>query len=237
MNAINKILRPIKNSILMLLGRALVAAIDDSNKTQLLQLKLLADEVATGVERFEEYGLSSYPLVDAQALAGFIGGNRHQGIVICVHDRRYRPDDLSSGDVVLYSYQDKAGAHRIHLKPSGVISIDCASLDENVSGAHTLDAASSTENVSGTKSITGTTLDLNGTTVTVDGTTITLTGTTIVLNGTCTIGGAGGTGKTVATSDLQNIFNNHVHTDPQGGNTGAPTTTLGAGNFTSSKAN
>jgi len=229
MNAISKILQPIKNSIMMLLGRALVAAIDDSNKTQLLQLKLLAGEVATGVERFEDYGLSSYPLVDAQALAGFIGGNRHQGIVICVHDRRYRPSYLSSGEVALYSYEDKTGSHRIHLKSGQIIQIKATTLDEDVSGAHTLDAASSTESISGTKTITGTAVNINGPTV--------ILGATIVLNGAVTIGGAAGSGKTIATSDLKNIFNNHVHTDPQGGNTGAPTTTLADSNFTNSKAN
>jgi len=230
MNALNKILRPIKNSIMMLLGRALVAAINDSNQTQLLQLKLLADEVATDVERFEEYGLSSYPLVDAQALAGFIGGNRHQGIVICVHDRRYRPDDLLSGDVVLYSYQDKTSPHRIHLKPSGEIEVNGTLLDENVDD-HTLDATTSTETLSASKYVQANNVTNTGTTI------INLIAPTIVLNGTVTVGGASGTGKAVATIDLKDLFNNHVHTDPQGGNTGAPTTLLTNSNFSASKVN
>lgn len=117
MSALDRILAPIKRKIFLLFGRAIVSYINDSEQTQKVQLKLLADEVATDVERFEEYGFSSYPLTDSQAIAAFINGNRDHGIVICVHDRRYRPQDLSEGDVAIYTSQDKTSSdHRIHLK-------------------------------------------------------------------------------------------------------------------------
>ena len=227
MSSLSKILRPIKNRIMMLLGRALVSAINDSNQTQLLQLKLLADEVATDVERFEDYGLASYPLVDAQALACFINGNRHHGVVICVHDRRYRPSYLSSGEVAIYTNNDKNGdGHRIHLQSDGNINMKGADLDGDFTGSLDLRMqGASREECSGTMQKIGNIIVIQG--------------TVVAISGSVTLGGAVGTGKQLATEDIISIFNNHVHSGIQAGgsDSGVPTTTMSTAQFSTTKAN
>jgi phage baseplate assembly protein V len=86
----------------MMVSRAVVKIVDDSLKMQSVQIALLADELKDGVERFQQYGLTSHPKTGAEGIALFLGGNRDHGIVICVDDRRYRLKDLEAGEVALY---------------------------------------------------------------------------------------------------------------------------------------
>lgn len=103
-----------------MVGRAVLSAVDNSETTQKVQVVALYDETITGIERFQEYGFETRPEKDAEVLVVFINGNRDQGIAACVHDRRYRPQDLAPGDVALYTSEDGGtGDHRIHLKKSG----------------------------------------------------------------------------------------------------------------------
>lgn len=123
---VKRMLAPIRRKLFLLLGRALLAAVDNSEGTQKLQLTLLKDETITGVERFQEYGLETYPKDGAEALAVFLRGNRNQGIVLCVHDRRYRPTYLNEGEVCMYTDEDEPGAtqrHRVHLLNNREIEI------------------------------------------------------------------------------------------------------------------
>ena len=61
MNNLRRLLAPIERRIFLMLGRALLTAINNSEKTQKLQMTVLADETVTGVERFQDYGFESYP--------------------------------------------------------------------------------------------------------------------------------------------------------------------------------
>lgn len=86
-----------------MISRGVVKVVNDSLKCQGLQVALLSDELQDDVERFQEYGFTSTPFTDAEALFLSVGGNRAHGIVVCVTDRRYRPKDLNAGDVCLYT--------------------------------------------------------------------------------------------------------------------------------------
>lgn len=99
-----RLIDPIKRKIFLLIGRAILTAIDNSGKTMKVQLTALKDETISDVERFEEFGLASYPKLnsEAEAVVAFINGNRDHGIVLCIHDRSLRPADLAEGDVCLY---------------------------------------------------------------------------------------------------------------------------------------
>lgn len=107
--------------ILMMLARGIVRLVDDNRGTQRLQLSLLADEVKSNVEKLEPYGFTSFPLIGAETLTAFIGGNRDHAVALMAHDRRYRPRNGQPGDVVLYHHSDDPEAsaenarHRITL--------------------------------------------------------------------------------------------------------------------------
>jgi phage baseplate assembly protein V len=110
----------IKRKIFLLLGRALLTAVNNSGKIQKIQVQALKDETITDIERFQEYGLETYPKKgSAEAAVVFLNGNREHGIALCVQDREYRPTDLIEGEVMLYHLD---GNTKIYIK-EGLIEI------------------------------------------------------------------------------------------------------------------
>lgn len=120
MKELYRLIDSVKRKIFLLIGRAILTAIDNSGKTMTVQVTGLKDETITGIERFQEYGFESYPKVgSAEAVIGFINGNREHGIVLCVHDREYRPTDLVEGESRVYHYDKKT---RVSCK-SGLVEL------------------------------------------------------------------------------------------------------------------
>lgn len=124
LNDFRRLIEPLKRRIFLLLGRAILTAIDNAGNTQKMQITVLSNETISDVERFQEYGLETYPFTDAEPLAVFLNGNRDHGIVLCVHDRRYRPKDLVEGEAALYTDEDQlTGGCRVHLKRGQIIDV------------------------------------------------------------------------------------------------------------------
>ena len=114
-----------KNGIANFLARGVVAMGNSASKLQSLQLRLLAGEVKDNVEHLEPYGFTACPLAGAEALAGFIGGGRSQGVVIVVADRRFRLQGLKPGEVALYTDEGDF----IHFKRDRIIDIETVTLN------------------------------------------------------------------------------------------------------------
>lgn len=111
-----RLLAPLARRIRLAAVRAVVTLINDATRMQGVQVKLLADEVADQVERFQNYGLTSVPHAGAEGIYLSLNGSRDHGVVICVDDRRYRLTGLADGEVALY---DDIG-QRVHLKRNGI---------------------------------------------------------------------------------------------------------------------
>lgn len=94
---------PLAKRIRLMVSRGVVKLVNDSLKCQGLQVQLLADELRSGVERFEDYGFTSHPYENAEVLYLSVGGNRSHGVAVRVFDRRYRPTDMDEGDVCLFT--------------------------------------------------------------------------------------------------------------------------------------
>lgn len=117
MAALHQAMGDIKRRVMVTVGRGVLAAIDDAKKAQEVQIQLLADEVADGVERYQNYGFSSVPFPGAEAVMVCVGGLRSHGIVIAVEDRRYRFTGGQPGEVVMYDDQGQV----VHLTRSGIV--------------------------------------------------------------------------------------------------------------------
>lgn len=102
LSQIQRMLLPIKRKISLLLQKALVQSVTDSKNIQLVKVKLGSDDIKDMVERLQPYGLTSVPSEGAEALVGFIGGNRDNGVVIMIDDSQSRKKDLLPGDVAVY---------------------------------------------------------------------------------------------------------------------------------------
>lgn len=104
--ALKRWLAPLRQRIMLLLGRALLSTITESEGRRTAQATLLAGEVAEGLEMFEHFGFTSRPLADCEAVVMFQGGDRSFGMVVATDDPRYRPLGLEPGEVALYSMGD-----------------------------------------------------------------------------------------------------------------------------------
>ncbi|WP_055135555.1 phage baseplate assembly protein V [Pseudomonas corrugata] len=96
-------IRDLGNRVMMMFSRGVLRGVNDSNGRQQLQVELLKNELRDGVEHMQNYGFTSHPTGGDVAVA-FIGGNREQGIVLVVDDRRYRIP-LQAGEVAIYDDQ------------------------------------------------------------------------------------------------------------------------------------
>ena len=113
-----------RNGLANILARGVVALGNSASKLQSLQLRLLAGEVKDNMEHLEPYGFTACPLAGAEALAGFIGGDRSHGVVIVVADRRFRLAGLKPGEVALYTDEGDV----LHFKRERVIEIETMTL-------------------------------------------------------------------------------------------------------------
>lgn len=99
-----------------MVGRAVVAVVNDALRVQGMQVQVLAGNVREA-ERFQNYGHTSVPHAGAEAVVLSVGGSSDHGVVICVDDRRYRLLGLADGEVALY---DDLG-QRVHLTRAGMV--------------------------------------------------------------------------------------------------------------------
>ncbi|MES2170564.1 MAG: phage baseplate assembly protein V [Actinomycetota bacterium] len=98
------LIRPLATRIANGAGRATVQLVDDTGKTQMLQIGVLEGETGPDAEHFQPYGFSSVPLVGAQGVVLFPNGDQSHPLVIVMGDNRSRPTGGAPGDVVMYHH-------------------------------------------------------------------------------------------------------------------------------------
>ena len=165
-------LDPIRRKIRLIVNRAIVTAVLDDQGFQVLQLKGLPREVLDKIERFQNYGFTSVPLIGSEAIVTFIGGSRSHGVAIAVDDRRHRKKNLQPGESAQYSDEGDS----IHLKRGKIIAV--------TSGGE-IDVTAPKVKISGATEVTvdGGVIKLTATgEVTVDGGTVKVIGTTTIEN-------------------------------------------------------
>lgn len=122
MEALRRLINPLQQRVMLMVSRAVVLLAKDSTSLQTLQVSLLADEVRSDVERFQNYGFSSHPHPGAEAVAVSVGGSRDHVLVIAVDDRRYRLASLAEGEVAIYTDEGDS----IVIKRGGTIEVTAA---------------------------------------------------------------------------------------------------------------
>jgi phage baseplate assembly protein V len=108
----------LKNKIYLLIGRGVLTAINNSGKTQKIQVKALHNETITDIDRVQPWGLETYPSIDgnSEVVIVFPNGNRDKGIAIAIGNREDRPKTLNPGETTIY---DKNG-NEIKLTATGI---------------------------------------------------------------------------------------------------------------------
>ncbi|WP_303905624.1 phage baseplate assembly protein V [Thiohalomonas denitrificans] len=232
-----KLIRPLRRKIKVMITRGVVHLIDTSTLMQTLQVELLRDETVDDVEHFEGYGRTAHaPANGREVLAAAVEANRDHTVAIAVANRQFRVRNLAEGEQVLY---DDLG-NVIHFKRDRIL---INSVDHVEVTAPTVEVnATSTHNgnvtINGNLTVNGNT-DISGDT-TIGGDTdidgnATVGGTASVA-GVATVGGLAVTGAAGGAATVSGSLEvtggdvtvdgisakGHVHSNPEGGTTGAP---------------
>lgn len=117
---VRKATADIRRKAVLTVARGVIELVDDALKMQSLQVTIGPDQVRDDVERFQEYGFTSVPKADCEAVVLGVGGNTDHPVVVATDDRRYRPMNLEEGEVALYTLQD---AIRVLLKSDGEVHL------------------------------------------------------------------------------------------------------------------
>ncbi|MFV1975495.1 MAG: phage baseplate assembly protein V [Candidatus Scalindua sp.] len=225
LNALKRVIAPIQRKIFLMLGRAIVKLVDNTTKTQGLQLRMLANETINDAERFQEYGFEAFPFTNTQAFVGCLNGNRDIPIVLCVHDRENRPLYLIEGEVVVYTDEDSSSPnHRIHFKRDRITNIKCDKLD--------IDALTEITEDTKTKTVNVTTFIINGNISSSDGG----GGSANFVTDEMGLGALWSACRQLVDDRMVALFNGHTHPGDSGGTTGTPNQTMSAGSHCTTKA-
>jgi phage baseplate assembly protein V len=114
-NIVNRIAIRVKTAI----GKALIKAVTDTDEIQLVKIAGISGEVQDGIERIQNYGMSSNPPVDSEAVAVCVGGSKDHTVVLAADSGAYRVTGLATGEVVVYSQFGQ----EILLKTDGSVEI------------------------------------------------------------------------------------------------------------------
>lgn len=100
-------IRPLRNRVLLMIGRGILTAVNADKDIQLASVNLLADETKDKTEIFQQFGFTSYPPPQTECIMLSVGGNRDHGIIIATEKRDLRLKGLSEGDSALYNKKGK----------------------------------------------------------------------------------------------------------------------------------
>lgn len=102
-----RLIRPMLNKLFLIIGRGILEATNPGSvpgvANQSIKAGFLKDETLGGVPHLQPYGFESRPVQGAEVLGLFLNGNRDQGTIVMVGDRRFRPITLLEGEVMIYS--------------------------------------------------------------------------------------------------------------------------------------
>ncbi|HHF7319897.1 TPA: phage baseplate assembly protein V, partial [Haemophilus influenzae] len=101
--------------------------VKSADNIQKVQASGLADETLQDVELMQQFGFTSVPPANTQAVILPIGGQTTHGIVIATENGSFRVKNLQGGEVAVY---DESGSS-IVLKKGRLIEIDCDVLKIN----------------------------------------------------------------------------------------------------------
>lgn len=121
---VQKLLAPLQRRLRLIADRAIVTLVNDALQRQNLQLKVLADESADDVERFQNYGHTSVPPAGSEAIVLGVGGARAGLVAIAVEHKAVRPKGLEAGDSCLYHLE----GHNLTLGKDGLAALSAKSV-------------------------------------------------------------------------------------------------------------
>lgn len=110
-------LRRLSQRVMSALARATISLVDDSGRVQLLQIKASGMQTIDRLPRFAEYGFSSNPPANSEAIVLFVGGDRSNGVVVATGNAQFRVTNLAPGEICI---SDNTG-QKVYLSQAGMV--------------------------------------------------------------------------------------------------------------------
>lgn len=221
---VSRLMAPLARRVRLMARRAVVKLVYDDPRMQELQVAIFSGEIRDRVERWQDYGFTSHPFPQAEAIVLALGGNTDHCAVIKVDDRRYRLKSLAEGEVSIFDDQGQA----IHLKRDKTIHIyGTDHLVADVAEDVTVNTKVATVNATTSTTITSPDVTVTASTkITCDTPLLTCTGDihadgSIDATGNMHADGEVSDGVRGISGDRA-IYNGHNHQGDSGGTTGAP---------------
>lgn len=147
---IERMLRPIKQRVMMTIARGILELADDTKGIQLAKVTLMKDETREGLERVQNFGFTSNPPDQSEVVALFVGGNREHGFVVACDHRASRKKGLQKGECAVYTddgtYIILKKGGEVEIKAATKVTLDAPNVEMtgNLKVNGTLDAAAAT---------------------------------------------------------------------------------------------
>lgn len=123
--------RKLSSRVDSIVSRAVVERVDDSKKTQRLQVTILEGEVEGDVENVQPYGVSFTPPSGAEATCFAVGGYRAHTVAMCSGLPGDRPVSSTENTGGLYT----SGTWRVYIDGSGIVHLGAKSAAQFVAQA------------------------------------------------------------------------------------------------------
>jgi len=103
--------------VMSALAQGLVKVVNDSAGIQFMQVKFNPLQTIDNLPRCAEYGFTSNPPEDSDAIVAFAGGDRSNGVVIATGNAKFRMNRLETGEVAIH---DNRGQY-VYLTEAGIV--------------------------------------------------------------------------------------------------------------------
>lgn len=131
MNILDRILddlRQVRLRVDAMVARAVVEMVNDTLKTQRLQITVMDDDPDDDVEYFQPYGVSFVPPAGAEVIALAPSGSRDGTVAICAQLPGDRPTGGKARTGGLYT----AGSWRVFIDDAGVVCVGADDSDQRI---------------------------------------------------------------------------------------------------------
>lgn len=132
------LLRRLRARVDGMIGRAVIARVNEAMKVQRLQITIRDDpDTHDDVEHFQPYGFSAVPPEGSEVLVCSLGGDRSHLVGVCAQHPEKRPKDGAPGSVGLYTELE----WRVYIDPAtGIVHLGAKAGAEFVALAAKTDA-------------------------------------------------------------------------------------------------
>lgn len=113
----------------LMVARGVVNLINDAGGLQQLQVEALDSEPLDGVERVQNFGLTSHPPRGSMPVLVAVAGSRDHMVAVSVDNEEHRPRDLQEGESAMYN----AHGVRLLFDQDGNATLNCKNFIINAS--------------------------------------------------------------------------------------------------------